>query len=130
MSTRAVARTEWEAFLHTFSIQHHGWIVSITLARAPIGADQPAAQDYRQLVQDVPFRSASVEGDMVVIVLGEGDHDITYRLRAPYEVFVDETETGADRGFSVVNQSGEITVLRFRTPAEPETLDGLAESER
>ena len=130
MTTRTVARAEWDEFLRTFSNRHHGWIASITLGVASREQPVTPGRGHRQVLQDVVFEDAHVDGDALVFVLAADGHELAYRVHAPSELAVAETARGEDLGLTVLDHHGERSLLRFRTPAIAETLDGLAATER
>jgi len=53
-----------------------------------------------------------------------GDH-VNHISNRPTRVALEETEEGARKGLRVDAENGETTLLRFRSPASPETVDGV-----
>jgi hypothetical protein len=46
-------------------------------------------------------------------------------INRPVRVALEETEEGAHKGLRIDAENGETTLLRFRSPAFPETVDGV-----
>jgi len=64
------------------------------------------------------------------ISLGQGPDHITHRISQPQRIRLEQTAEGAHRGLQIDTANGQTTLLRFRTAAQLETLDGLSEAEQ
>jgi hypothetical protein len=49
---------------------------------------------------------------------------VNHIINRPTCVALEETEVGVHKGLRIDAESGETTLLRFRSPALPETVDG------
>jgi uncharacterized protein DUF5335 len=122
MSTREVSRNEWTSFFDVFSKQHEGWIASLEILGAQVGAQAEAVE--------LPFEgiSVSTEGEpqSLVINLGRtaGDH-VSHTIERPRHVWLRQTEEGANDSLEIVEEGNQKTLLRFRSPMLPELVDGI-----
>jgi len=51
--------------------------------------------------------------------------EITHTIQAPSHLWVERTDAGADAALATESADGAKTILRFRTAALPETVDGI-----
>jgi Family of unknown function (DUF5335) len=123
MPTLDIPRTEWGAFLDTFSRQHERWLITVEVLTPELGA-------HRE-VRDKPLAGISEDrkrGDTASIAISAGelpqDH-VTHVIHRPSRVAMEQTEDGAHKGLRIESEDGETTLVRFRSPALPETLDGM-----
>jgi hypothetical protein len=122
-----VARSDWGAFCAAFSGQHRGWLATLEVF-APGGASGPR----RVLAAHMPLREVVWDegGEPALrIRLGDGREGLVHTPAGPLRIRLRETEAGAHAGLRVEAEGGMVSVLAFRVPARPETLDGLAEAE-
>jgi hypothetical protein len=76
----------------------------------PLSGDrQGIARFYLSQSRDNPDRS---------------DDHVNHIINRPTCVALEETEVGVHKGLRIDAESGETTLLRFRSPALPETVDG------
>jgi hypothetical protein len=122
MRTIEIPRRDWSGRLDEFSRMHEGWLVSLDIVMAQsIGAQR----EFRQL----PLVGITAEpsgGGTISIAVAEPTGDqVTHMIHSPTHVFVDKTETGANAALEIESADGTKAVLRFRTTALPETVDGV-----
>jgi hypothetical protein len=120
--TVEIPRPDWMSALNTFSAVHQGWLVSIEILSAALGA-QPE-------VVNLPLVGITLgagNGGSVAISVGRtpGDH-LTHVVQAPQRISIERTAAGADVALAIESADGSKTILRFRTAALPETVDGVA----
>jgi len=123
MPTGDIARAEWAAFLDTFSRQHEGWLTTIEVVTSGLGV-------HRE-VRDKPLTGVIEDrkrGDAASITVSAGerpeDH-VTHVIERPARVAMELTKQGAHKGLRIESENGEMTLVLFRAPALPETLDGM-----
>ena len=123
MPTEDIPRTEWAPFLDAFSRQHEGWLTTIEVVTSGLGA-------HRE-VRDKPLTGITEDrkrGDAASVTVSAGerpeDH-VTHVIERPSRVALELTEEGAHKGLRIESESGEMTLVLFRTPALPETVDGM-----
>jgi len=123
MPTEDIPRTEWAPFLDAFSRQHEGWLTTIEVVTSGLGA-------HRE-VRDKPLTGISEDrkrGDAASVTVSAGerpeDH-VTHVIERPSRVALELTEEGAHKGLRIESESGEMTLVLFRAPALPETVDGM-----
>jgi hypothetical protein len=123
LPTQDIPRTEWAPFLDAFSRQHEGWLTTIEVVTTGLGA-------HRE-VRDKPLTGITedrIRGDAASISVSAGerpeDH-VTHVIERPSRVALELTEEGAHKGIRIESENGEMTLVLFRTPALPESLDGM-----
>ncbi len=134
MADQPIPREQWGEFCGAFGRQHHGWLVSVRRLNTQqflYGETRAAAQE-RILVRDQPLQQLREKrkDDTVALELavGEGDEATSVLVEdvsSLYRLRVDE----AHKGVRIDSHDGTTTLIEFRAAAQPETLDGLAESE-
>jgi hypothetical protein len=120
MTIRKIARSSWREELDSFSRQHEGWIVSITM-RTASGAVAVAAHD-------VPLHGvspASPSSDDIAISVGSSRTLLTHEVHEPVAVQIELTADEADRALIIHGNDGTTTTIEFRTPMRPEDVDGI-----
>ena len=122
MRTINIPHEAWTARLNEFTNVHEGWLVSLDVLSPDIGA-QPE-------LENVPLLGVSVDhiddDDSIVISIGRSATDhLTHVVHAVTRIDVEQTDNGADAALQVKSVDGTKTILRFRSPALPETVDGL-----
>ena len=123
MPTQDIPRTEWTPFLDAFSRQHEGWLTTIEVVTSGLGA-------HRE-VRDKPLTGITEDrkrGDAASVTVSAGerpeDH-VTHVIERPSRVALELTEEGAHKGLRIEAENGEMTLVLFRAPALPETVDGM-----
>jgi hypothetical protein len=122
MATREIPRDEWLAFFDSFSRQHEGWLSTIEILGAQIGAQIAASE------QPLAGITADLKGSDVISILvsvPSGGH-VAHMIRAPTHVHLKESAEGAHEALHIESSSGATTLLRFRASVAPGLLDGLA----
>jgi hypothetical protein len=122
MQTIEIQPGRWPQALAEFSALHEGWLVSVDILSPEIGA-QPE-------LRDLPLRGVVAEpariGGMITISAAQldGQH-ITHTIHSPTRVRLERTDKGADAAMQIESMEGITTILRLKTPAAPETVDGM-----
>lgn len=121
MSTREVKRDEWTSFFDVFSKQHEGWIATLEVFGDQFGAQQEAVE--------LPFEGISIAEDerqSLIINLGKTSEDhVSHTIERPRQVWLRQTEEGANDSLEIVEDGNQKTLLRFRSPMRPELVDGI-----
>ena len=120
MRTTEIPRADWSRVLAEFNAAHDGWLVSLDILSPDIGA-QPD-------ITDLPLVGVTFEdirAGTVTISAGRSA-EITHSIQAPNHVWVERTDAGADAALAIESADGAKTILRLRTAALPETVDGIA----
>ncbi len=128
MKTQEINRNQWEEFMNEFSRQHDGWVATVEVQNS-------GAQGHRIVAQNEPFLGMSAEvgvggsgRDYVNITVGRDESGIiTHRIISPQRIAFRETDSGAHEGVEVESRDEGKTIVRFSSPARPETLNGLPE---
>jgi hypothetical protein len=122
MRTTEIPRAEWSRGLAEFSAAHDGWLVSLDILSPDIGA-QPD-------ITDLPLVGVTFEdiraGTVTISAGRSAVPEITHTIQAPSHIWVERTDDGADAALAIESADGAKTILRFKTAALPETVDGIA----
>ena len=129
-----VPRADWRERCETFSREHHGWLVNVRRVETGLlEQDRAAALAAGELLaENQPLQRVGCDeqaGEMqMTVTVGEAAE--TGNFAVPDVVrLVRERENGAHLGLRIDARDGTSTLVEFRTPAVPEALDGLAETE-
>ncbi len=122
MRTLTIPRAEWRVKLDEFSSVHQGWRVTLDVLAPEIGA-QPE-------ISDLPLRgvSAEVGGRESTITIAAGWKDseqITHTIHEPTRVLLEQNDAGADIALEIESSDHAKAIVRFLSPALPETVDGV-----
>jgi hypothetical protein len=121
MRTVEIAREAWTTTLDEFSTAHQGWLVSLDVLDVTIGAQSE--------VDDLPLLGVSVGGpheSAVTIAAGRSwTEHVTHTIHSPTRVQLERRDDGADVALQIESADGAKAILRFRTAARPETVDGM-----
>ena len=135
MSDIRIPENEWQAFCESFSRQHHGWLVGVRQVDTreveqttpPAGAPKQLFPGSRPLQELREGRTDDLTEVMVTV--GEGTDETSFLIQDAVALY-SRKSGAAHLGLRVDSGDGTTTLIEFRTAAQPETLDGLAESER
>ncbi|HXG94066.1 MAG TPA: DUF5335 family protein [Blastocatellia bacterium] len=122
MPTEEIDRDKWAGFLESFSLQHQGWLVTIEVMGADIGAQVEST--------DLPLQgiTADLKGSdapSISIMVGEkADDHVTHTIHGPTVVRLRQNEQGADEALEI-ESAAETTIVRFRSAMRAEMVDGI-----
>lgn len=135
MNDDRIPESQWTEFCERFTRQHHGWLVGLhqldtpAVTRVEASAHTPVRlfPDYRPL-QEV--REGRMDNHVeVMVTVGEGMDEHSFLIEDVVAIFI-RRAGDAHQGMRIDSRNGTTTLIEFRTTAEPESLDGLADSER
>jgi hypothetical protein len=123
MATQEIPRDEWKTFLDRFSRQHEGWLATLEVLSADLGAQKEA--------RDLPLRgitatSRDSASETIAISLGKTPEDhVTHTITGPTHVWLEQTSQGANAALEIESADEVKTLLRFRSALPPEMVDGV-----
>jgi len=121
MKTTEVPARDWTAFFDSFSRQHQGWLVRLTVLDPKLGAQVEALE--------LPLQGivADARGRGIAIQLGASPDDLEHSVRHPRRVWVELAgdRDEAEAALEIESADGTRALLEFRCVALPETVDGL-----
>jgi hypothetical protein len=122
MQTVEIQPARWPQVLAEFSAVHEGWLVSVDILAPTLGA-QPE-------VHDLPLVGVVAEprtngGTITIAAARPETGQITHTIHSPTRVRIERTNEGADVAMQIESAEGTTTILRLKTPARPETVDGV-----
>lgn len=123
MPSRDIPREQWATFLDAFSRQHERWLVTVEVVADGLGAHREVRD------KSLVGVSADLKGrgsNTISIIAGDRPDDhLNHIINAPTRVALEETEEGAHKGLRIDAENDQTTLLLFRSPALPETVDGV-----
>jgi hypothetical protein len=116
-----IPQREWSRQLDEFSRMHQGWLVSLEIVSRSLGVQS----EFHQLPL-VGVTAELAKRNMISISVAEptGGH-LTHLIYSPTQLSIEKTDVGADAALNIESADGTKASLRFRTPALPETVDGI-----
>ena len=123
MTTKEIKREEWPAFFDGFSRRHEGWLVTIELLDEKLG-DQIEVED--QALKGIVAEGKREPKVIEIFTANSPKEHATHIIDKPTTVWVEETGEGAEAALQIESEDHGKTLLRFRSAALPETLDGVA----
>jgi len=122
MRTIDVPQRDWTRTLDQFSAVHDGWLVSLEVVGPLLGA-QPQ-------IRELPLRGITAEtgspDPVITIAAAQADGEqITHIIHAPTQVQIERTNDGADVALQIRSGDGTASILRFRTVALADSVDGI-----
>jgi hypothetical protein len=94
-------------------------------------ANSASADGHRNLTLtvDLPLQEIVLEhrpDPELVIYAGNAGHGIlSHRIVSPYKINTLQTKPGIDAGLAILDEHGAITWVRYRTTADPATMNGV-----
>src|SRR5881394_3382293 len=90
MQTQEIPREEWNSFFDSFSRQHEGWLATLEILAANVGAQEEA----RELpLAGVSLSSGGDETEAISIDLGtKPDKHVSHAISEPTGVWLEQTE--------------------------------------
>ena len=118
MQTVEVQPAGWSQALTEFSAAHEGWLVSMDILAPSLGA-QPE-------VHELPLVGVVAEPGAITIAAARPEKgQITHTIHSPTRVRIERTNAGVDVAMQIEAAEDTTTILRLKTPARPETVDGI-----
>lgn len=122
-TTKEIPRTEWKEFLDRFSRVHENWLVTIEVVGPDLG-DQIEAEELP--LAGISYETkGSEEGGIEILLGGKPDRHVAHLVPAPQRLWLAQDDQGIDRSLAIEEGEGRRTLINFRVPARPESLDGL-----
>ncbi len=133
MERTEIARTSWRPFLEHFSRRHHGWLVTLGVIDTEVLRRVIEAEAHL-VAENAVFEGMELEvrteGEQLSVLLGLEHALSRHRLPAPRRMFLEAEEGGVEEGLRVDSSDGSTLLMRFRSAAPPEALNGFAPTER
>lgn len=122
LATVDIPSDQWPGFYREFTQQHRGWLVTITVTTDKSGRRETLVHDA--VLQGLSRERPGPTGELVISLGGETTH-LSHRVQAPARLTLEATPDGAHKGLYVESGDGQTTLIEFRAPARPESLDGM-----
>ena len=123
MKTKEIPRDEWREFFDRFSRQYEGWLVTLEILAADIGAQ---VEERNLAFEGIVHEWDEIQGNEIMIMVGpRPDGHITHSISHPVQVSLEQTDEGADAALAIKSADGTTALLRFRSPMLPEMVDGI-----
>jgi len=129
-----IPENQWPEFCNGFSREHHGWLVNMRCVNTDkLGRDRSAAfENGNVLAEGQPLQGVreNRKNDTTefLVTVGEGGEEVSILVPNVIRLY-NEKSDDAHKGLRLDGVDGSSTLVEFRVAANPEMLDGLAESE-
>ncbi len=111
MQTREIPKSEWPAFINSFSSRHQGWVVDVEVFGPDIGAQ---VEGKGLVLQGVTDEWDEMNRNSIVIMAGNRrDDHVTHSIDRPIEISLGKSDSGMDATLSIVCEDGTRTLLTF-----------------
>lgn len=117
-----IPKREWGEFLKSFSDQHDGWLVTVTLVS---GTDKSIKATNCRLQGIVLIQEGSRLNIRISVVGAQGRPYVVHEVIDPVRITFKLDPLGAHEGLDITGTDHSITTIRFRKAVFPETLDGV-----
>jgi hypothetical protein len=124
-----VPSEQWQAFCATFSRSHRGWLVRLwefhtaNLEAGSADTHEIAVRDLELLEITTEQRQQHID---LRILLRDADKQVEKVIEYILSIMQERDTDGTVNGLRIDSADERSTLLRFRVPARPETVDGLA----
>jgi hypothetical protein len=122
MTTREIKREEWPDFFDGFSRRHEGWLVTIEILDKELG-DQIEVEN--KALKGIVAERKRDPKVIDIFVWNKPDEDSSHIIDKPTRVWIEETAEGAEAALEIESEDHGTTLLTFKSPALPETVDGV-----
>jgi hypothetical protein len=123
MATKEIPRDEWNKFLDTFSRQHEGWLATLEVFGADIGAQEQA---HDLPLEGITATSTDDDSPSIAINLGKAAEDhVTHTISNPTRLWLQQTSAGANEALEIESAGKVKTLLRFRSALPADMVDGV-----
>jgi Family of unknown function (DUF5335) len=127
MPTREIPKNEWVPFFNSFADRHQGWLVIVEEIGADLG-DQIEAEELP--LEGISADLKDNEDVITITVGGTPDELVHHAIEQATRVWLKQTDEGADEALQIEAADGRKTLVTFRAPVLPETLDGITPDEQ
>jgi hypothetical protein len=121
MKNRLVPRAEWFRFFEEFSRRYEGWLVTVRVLHPSFGSQVEA----RNLPLEGAVSSADASGPISLHLGGSPRSNLEHEILSPSQVWVEISDTEIEEALGVLSEDGTKTIVEFRSPSLPETVDGI-----
>lgn len=133
MSDIEIPDREWQEFCEGFTRQHHGWLVSLSQLQTrelEAGGSVSGATHLFAGTRPLEEIRAGYSDDHaeIMVTVGAGTDETSFLIEGAVALYTLRNGS-AHRGLRIDSANGATTLVEFRTPVRPESLDGLAENE-
>ena len=122
MRTIEVPFQDWRRVLDEFSAIHEGWLISVDILSALMGA-QPELHDLPLL--GVTVGGSGARPSITIAAARSADDHLAHTIESPARVWLERTDAGATAALEIESEDGTKTILRFRPAVLPEMVDGI-----
>lgn len=123
MKTKEIPKQEWGTFFDNFSRQHDGWLATLEILGAEIGAQ---VEERELPLKGIVDEWDEVDGNEIMIMVeAKPDDHLTHTIRNATQVSLEQTDDGADAALAIKSADGTTALLRFRKPMLPVLVEGM-----
>jgi hypothetical protein len=116
-----IPASEWTSFLDSFSLQHEGWLATISATSGP----ERSVKVREARLKCITATELDERRHIRIVALGDDKDHLIHQVSNPVSLTFRRDLSGAHQGLDIPSADGSITSLRFRVAAIPETLDDV-----
>jgi hypothetical protein len=116
-----VPGSEWTSFLDSFSLQHEGWLATISATSGP----EKSVKVRNARLECITTAEFDERRHIRIVMLGDDKDHLILQVSNPVGLTFKRNLSGAHEGLDITSADGSVTSLRFRVSAHPETLDDV-----
>lgn len=117
-----IVQEQWVSFLDSFSREHQGWLATIEV----VSSSGRIVVAHGRALKGISIDQTHDRQRVYIHVGDSPDEHVTHTVDAPTGLRFKQIEGGRHAGLEIRSSDGTTSVIRFRTAARPETLDGIA----
>ena len=121
MMNRFVPQAEWFRFFEEFSRRYEGWLVTVRVLHPSLGSQVEA----RDLPLEGVESSSDASGPISIYLGGSTQTNVEHEIPSPRQIWVEISDAGIEEALGVSSEDGTKTIVEFRSPSLPETVDGI-----
>jgi hypothetical protein len=122
MVTREIPPSGWKEFFDEFTRRHEGWLVTVENF-GDLGAQ---VEEHGRPLKGIVAEQKAGSSEIEILTGDSPDETLTHVVAHPTRVRIEETSKGAESALEIQSRDEGTTLVRFRSAALPENVDGIA----
>lgn len=117
MQTKQIPKSEWPAFVNSFSSRHQGWLVNLDVFGPDIGAQ---VEGTALMLEGLTEEYDEMKGNTIMIMAGNRpEAHVTHTIIHPTEISLEKSDAGEDVVLSIKAEDGVSTLLTLPSAVLP-----------
>ena len=113
MSTQEIPKDKWRAFFDGFSREHEGWLATLEVFGADVGAQEEA---HELSFEGISLNADQGDQESLVISVGKsGEDHVSHMIDDPQHVWLQQSTGGTDSALEIEGRDDSKTLVRLRS---------------